>query len=197
MSEQPGSGEASRWWDALITSDASPALPPRAPLDDPYGCGGLWERYTIRWILNGDGGGGGGTGGGTGGGGGVTGGVTGGGVTGVTSNPDDPALQQAVSPWEMFPAGATTEAALGEERSSLPADTAGRLLAAVRAARREPLWRLFAEAPGPLDAWELEGRVTPYNRVVALPFGLANLQVSVIKDSLKASCTLSAALQAT
>jgi hypothetical protein len=43
---------AGRWWNADIISDHNPGLPARAPLADPYGCGGLWERYTIRWILD-------------------------------------------------------------------------------------------------------------------------------------------------
>jgi hypothetical protein len=68
MSEHPGAGPDpsaapdpsagpepdGRWWDAEIVADASPAIasPGDDPVTNPYGCGDLWERYRIRWILD-------------------------------------------------------------------------------------------------------------------------------------------------
>jgi hypothetical protein len=121
---------------------------PDAALDCLYARRGLWERYTVRWL----------------------------GVEGVP--PDDPSLLQEVSPWELFPAGTTTRGALLEEPSRLPPADRARLLAALRAARREKRWRLFRDAPGPDDSWADADKVQrPYNREVALPIGLDTLEV--------------------
>lgn len=37
-----------RWWAGTIVADARHGSPAEA-LADPFGCGGLWERFTVEW----------------------------------------------------------------------------------------------------------------------------------------------------
>jgi hypothetical protein len=144
-----GAEPSGRWWDAQLVADARPpaASPGDDPVTNPYGAGGLWERYRVKYLLD-------------------------------EPPPDGADVTQDVSPWEMFPDGTMTDAALAEEPCRVPPPDAARLVAALRAARRSGRWRLFAHAPGPEDAWEdKDGALQPYNRVVALPMGLDILQV--------------------
>ena len=154
----PDAAPEGRWWPAEVVADNAAAAGAAAGGgdDDPYGRAGQWERFTIRWILDaGDGGAG-----------------AGAGAAGDAGGSAAPDLTQAVSPWELFPAGATTAAALAEEPPRLDAAAAGRVLAAAREAARRSVFRVFAETPPPDAAWVVGGAPAPYNRAVALPLGL-------------------------
>lgn len=44
-----GHAEGGSWWIGTVVADARLGRPHAEITNDPYGCGGLWERYLVQW----------------------------------------------------------------------------------------------------------------------------------------------------
>ncbi|KAK9840987.1 hypothetical protein WJX81_004207 [Elliptochloris bilobata] len=171
--EEDGGG---RWWLGTVAEDRD--LEDSAPADDvggvevpvsqngdpqsawaaiDWGCGGLWERYSVAWDasdLDPN--------------------------TGRDSDGGGAAVIEATqqSPWEMFAPGTTAEVARAEA-PVLADEVAARALGTVEALMVAPRFCLFVDTPAPGDRYPADhaGRVMVwYTAQVALPLALRNLR---------------------
>jgi hypothetical protein len=144
------------WWVGRVAADAR-AGGWAGVAEDPLGCGGLWDRFTVEWE-------------------GV---ASPGGVRPLV--PGEPGSAPTVhAPWELYPRAVAlgNGAAVAAEAPALEDGAAARAAAAVDAALGEERWAVFAAAPEADEAYRRDGaaRREFYNRRVALPLALLDLQ---------------------
>ncbi|KAK9829398.1 hypothetical protein WJX72_005590 [[Myrmecia] bisecta] len=139
-----------QWWTGVIIEDMRDGRPADEVLRDPYGCGGLWERFTVVWdqeTVD---------------------------EPGPSSAGESQNIQQ-LSPWELFDEGVATAEAVAEG-SHLDEAIVLRTLAMVEQLSRDPRFGEFVETVPAGACWPTEDDVVYYNVDIALPFSLANMR---------------------
>ncbi|PSC70372.1 WD40 YVTN repeat-like-containing domain,Bromodomain isoform [Micractinium conductrix] len=135
---------AGLWWLGTIVSDQRDGRHADV-LADPFGAGGLWDRFGVAWL----------------------------GVVGVDGDVEERQADNSLHcPWELFTPGTTSQAAL-QESPSLDAATTQRMLAAVEAASKQDRFVIFVAVPEYDEMYVSKTRrSTYYNRLVGLPLAL-------------------------
>jgi len=195
-------GAGGEWWIGTIVADTR-EQGPIGVATDMYGCGGLWERWQIRWQgtidsfgnliveegnnntsndLNYTG---------------VNGGegevavarpssTEGAGATAGAGQEPDPATIAAAtdveedisrhSPWEIFLWETIRDAPIPPGTARLDDSTCNRLASAIEIAAAQDAWTIFQAAPEWNEAYRsLNGRQEYYNRRIPLPLGLMDI----------------------